>query len=126
MPTGGVACENGVENLIQLPSNNVRDYTVENLVKARHGRRREQSSVKEDDREFDGCQGHTIVEGICEDELELWQLISLPGKFLISGSLLTLVYFVGSVTSTKCLPIPRRTPELDKRNRIECVSTGLP
>ena len=74
MPIGGVASEDGVENLIQLPSNNVRDYTVENPVKARHGRRREQSSVQEDDREFDRRQGHTVVEGVCEEELNLWQI----------------------------------------------------
>ena len=71
MPIGGIACEDGMEYLIQLPSNNIRDYTVENFMKTRHRRRREQSSVKEDDRKFDRCQGHTIVEGVCEEELEL-------------------------------------------------------
>ena len=40
-------------------------------MKARHGSCREQAPVKEDDGEFDTCQGHTIVEGVCEDELEL-------------------------------------------------------
>lgn len=83
MPIGGVACEDGVEYLIQLPSDYVCDYTVENFVKARHGRRREQSSVKEDDGEFDRCQGHTIVEGVCEDELELSQINQTSRQVLL-------------------------------------------
>lgn len=74
MPIGRVASEDGVEYLIQLPGNNVYDYTVENLVKARHGRRREQSSVKEDDGEFDRSQCHSIIEGVCESKLDLWQI----------------------------------------------------
>ena len=74
MPIGGVATEDGVEYLIQLESDDVRHYTVENPVKARHGRRREQSSVKEDDGQLDTCQAHAIAEGVCENELELWKV----------------------------------------------------